>query len=160
VALWLARGNDRGEQLLCAAGPPRPADARRYLLERSGRVVGRLELGAARVEPGASDEQVLHELLPLLAVPLDQTMTPSPSGGGQPAASGLAERLERSRQRFRLTPRQCEVLALLVNGRTNGEIAEVLECRAGTVELHVGSLLAKCGAENRAMLTALFWRDA
>lgn len=170
VALWLTReggdrsagsaASERGEQLLCAAGPGRPVETRRYLLERSGRVVGRLELGAPRVEPGNSDEQVLHELLPLLAVPLDQLMTPAPVSGGQAAAGGLTERLERSRQRWRLTPRQCEVLALLVHGRTNGEIAEVLECRAGTVELHVGSLLAKCGAENRAMLTALFWRDS
>lgn len=157
VALWLERDGEKGEQLLCAAGAARPAEVRRYVLERSGRIVGKLELGAPRIAPGNSDDQVLHELLPLLAVTLDQLA--APPAGSKPAAGGLTERLERSRQRWRLTPRQCEVLALLVHGRTNGEIAEVLECRAGTIELHVGSLLAKCGAENRAMLTALFWRD-
>lgn len=159
VALWSQGHGGSAGQLLCAAGTARAAEVRRYVLERSGRVVGKLELGAPRVEPGAGDEQVLRELLPWVAVTVEQLVAPAPAVGGKRAAVGLTERLARSRQRWRLTPRQCEVLALLVHGRTNGEIAEALSCRAGTVELHVHSLLAKCGAENRAMLTALFWCD-
>jgi DNA-binding CsgD family transcriptional regulator len=159
VALWSHKQEGRADQLLCAAGTARAAEVRRYVLERSGRVVGKLELGAPRVESGAGDEQVLRELLPWIAVTVEQLVAPALATSARPAAVGLAERVERSRQRWHLTPRQCEVLALLVHGRTNAEIAAALSCRAGTVELHVHSLLEKCGAENRAMLTALFWCD-
>jgi DNA-binding CsgD family transcriptional regulator len=159
VALWSQGEAGRAGQLLCAAGTARTSEVRRYVLERSGRVVGKLELGAPRVAPGAEDEQVLRELLPWIAVTVEQLAAAAPAAGRKPAAVSLEERLARSRQRWHLTPRQCEVLALLVHGRTNGEIAEALSCREGTVELHVHSLLAKCGAENRSMLTALFWCD-
>jgi DNA-binding CsgD family transcriptional regulator len=158
VAIWRHQGADAPmQQLLGAAGAVRGATVRQYVLEHGGRVVGQLELGVPRLESGAGDEHVLRELLPWVAVVVDRLAPEAASGPRE--ADRFSARLARYRQRWRLTPRQCDVLALLVQGRTNSEIADVLCCRQGTVELHVHSLLDKCGAENRAMLTALFWSE-
>ncbi len=49
-----------------------------------------------------------------------------------------------------LTPRELEVLRLLANGRSNKEIANALEIGDETVKTHVGNVLGKLQAENRA----------
>jgi NarL family two-component system response regulator LiaR len=54
-----------------------------------------------------------------------------------------------------LTTREREVLALLVNGMTNKEIAEELTLSMGTVRLHVSNILSKLGASNRTEAATL-----
>ena len=49
-----------------------------------------------------------------------------------------------------LTPREAEVLRHLVQGRSNKEIAEALTIAEETVKTHVGRVLSKLQAENRA----------
>jgi DNA-binding NarL/FixJ family response regulator len=73
------------------------------------------------------------------------------------ARSGLryvppeAERcLEQRQRRPHLTSRECTVLALLAQARSNVAIAELLGISVGTVKLHVRSILAKLGVEDRA----------
>ena len=70
----------------------------------------------------------------------------------------VAWRLRELRGEWQITPRQREVLALLVRGQTNKEIAGVLDCSPRTVELHVRELLRKAGCERRTNLIAAFWR--
>ena len=60
-------------------------------------------------------------------------------------ATRLAERVARSQ----LSSREMEVLRLLVAGRRNREIAQTLDIAAGTVKLHVSSILSKLGAADR-----------
>ena len=54
-----------------------------------------------------------------------------------------------------LTPREHEVLDLLVRGMANREIAERLRLSVRTVEKHIESMLRKSGARSRAHLAAL-----
>lgn len=53
----------------------------------------------------------------------------------------------------RLTPRELEVVELLVAGRANREIASTLGVETKTVKSHVGRLLQKFGVPNRVALT-------
>ncbi|MBI3941822.1 MAG: response regulator transcription factor [Chloroflexi bacterium] len=54
-----------------------------------------------------------------------------------------------------LTPREMEVLHLLAQGKTNGEIAAGLVITERTVKFHVGSILRKLGAGNRTEAVAI-----
>ncbi|MGW4116438.1 response regulator transcription factor [Actinosynnema sp. NPDC004786] len=54
-----------------------------------------------------------------------------------------------------LTPREREVLAEVGTGRSNAEIAERLVISTATARTHVGRLLAKLGARDRAQLVVL-----
>jgi predicted ATPase/DNA-binding CsgD family transcriptional regulator len=60
-------------------------------------------------------------------------------------------------ERFGLTPREREVLALLA-GRTSREIAALLSLSPRTVEHHVASILSKLGARSRSEATAVATR--
>jgi LuxR family transcriptional regulator, regulator of acetate metabolism len=55
-----------------------------------------------------------------------------------------------------LTRRELDVLRLLVAGCSNGEIGERLVLSPGTVKFHVGSVLRKLGAANRAQSVARY----
>lgn len=69
-----------------------------------------------------------------------------------------ADRLLRLRRRFEFTDRQAEVADLLLDGRSNKEIADALKTSVRTVEVHVSALLRRCGAASRGEFIAQFWR--
>jgi DNA-binding CsgD family transcriptional regulator len=54
-----------------------------------------------------------------------------------------------------LTPREHEILQLVAQGRSNGEIARQLYISAKTVSVHVSNILAKLGAGGRTEAAAL-----
>ena len=56
---------------------------------------------------------------------------------------------------YDLTPREQEVLALLVEGLSNPEIAERLAVSRSTAKAHVSNILSKLGVSNRAEAVAL-----
>ncbi len=68
-------------------------------------------------------------------------------------------RARRCRDRWKLTPRQVEVLALLATGSSNKEIAACLGCSTRTVELHLTNLFRKAACGRRTVLIARFWAD-
>ncbi|MCP2334940.1 response regulator [Actinomadura rupiterrae] len=57
-----------------------------------------------------------------------------------------------------LTVREREVLALVAEGLSNGEIADRLGIGAGTVRTHLGRLLAKLRARDRVQLVIIAFR--
>ncbi len=59
---------------------------------------------------------------------------------------------------FHLTNREREVLALLADGRTNRQIADVLYISDKTASVHVSNILTKLGVANRGEAAALAHR--
>ena len=57
-----------------------------------------------------------------------------------------------------LSPREVDVLRLVVQGKTNREIAEALVISQRTVINHISNIFTKTGAENRAAATAYAFR--
>jgi two-component system, NarL family, response regulator len=70
-----------------------------------------------------------------------------------PVAKTLASRMPDSD----LSPREMEVLRLLVSGKSNKEIAQVLDITEATVKSHVSTILGRMGVDDRtqAVVTAL-----
>jgi DNA-binding NarL/FixJ family response regulator len=60
-----------------------------------------------------------------------------------------------TRPDFSLTPRETEVLALVGEGLSNGEIAVRLHLGVTTVKTHIASLMTKTGTPNRVRLAVL-----
>lgn len=66
------------------------------------------------------------------------------------AAQALVQATQDStRLVYDLTDREREILAMLVEGQTNKQIAEALTISLGTVRFHVSNILSKLGASNR-----------
>ena len=57
-----------------------------------------------------------------------------------------------------LSKRQIEVLALIAQGKSNSEIARILEISRGTVNVHAHAILKLVGANNRTS-AAMIYRD-
>jgi DNA-binding NarL/FixJ family response regulator len=76
-----------------------------------------------------------------------------PANGGVRADAHLvqnvATRVAASAERFRLSAREAEVLALLVLGDSNAEIAQQLYVSHKTVKNHLGAIYARMGVRNR-----------
>jgi DNA-binding NarL/FixJ family response regulator len=68
-------------------------------------------------------------------------------------AAQLARAVRAPRQR--LTPREREILALLAEGLSNRAVAERLGIAERTVKFHVGEILGRLGAGNRAQAVAI-----
>jgi DNA-binding CsgD family transcriptional regulator len=62
---------------------------------------------------------------------------------------------EWSRRHRNLTPREREVLHWLARGKSNAEIAAILELKPATVSKHLERIYPKLGVENRAAAISL-----
>jgi DNA-binding NarL/FixJ family response regulator len=71
-------------------------------------------------------------------------------GDGEPTRPGI--------DAFRLTQREREVLDLLAEGRSNGQIASELFITRKTASVHVSNILGKLGVANRGEATAMAHR--
>jgi len=70
-----------------------------------------------------------------------------------------ATRRRSGNQDYGLTPREQEVLALMVEGLSNAEIAERLVITVATVKFHVRGVLGKLGVSSRTEAIALAWQQ-
>jgi len=59
---------------------------------------------------------------------------------------------------YGLTPRECNVLHWLAEGKRDAEIALILDLNVRTVEQHVSVCLKKIGVETRTAACAEVWR--
>jgi two-component system NarL family response regulator len=73
--------------------------------------------------------------------------------GGHPISAWVGAHLAERMRRANLTPREKEVLGLIVKGRSNKEIAAELTITTVTVKLHVVHLLSKLGVSDRTQAT-------
>lgn len=65
--------------------------------------------------------------------------------------------MDRAITRWGLTPAQGRVLARVVVGRTNKEVAADLGISEATIEAHLTQCFRKSGTESRTALTAAYW---
>jgi predicted ATPase/DNA-binding CsgD family transcriptional regulator len=63
-------------------------------------------------------------------------------------------------RRFKLTPREQEVLALVASGMSDGEIATSLVISKKTVSVHVASIKTKLGASSRVEIATIALRES
>jgi len=69
--------------------------------------------------------------------------------GEQPLPPKLAKRLAERQQRADLSPREMDVLQLLIKGRSNKEIASALFLSEDTIKAHLKTLFAKLKVQDR-----------
>jgi DNA-binding CsgD family transcriptional regulator len=160
VALWVQERWDEAPSLLRTAGRPGTGVSRSFVLQTGGHLMGRLDVEAprSRVETELLDQMLPHVAIALrtAGVGLDSS-PPAVAERAPPTIEQRAGRIAAAAQRWRLTPREREVLDLVVQGMTNKEIACQIGCQEGTVEVHVSRTLKKSGAGNRAGVAALVW---
>ncbi|HET8616086.1 MAG TPA: AAA family ATPase [Actinomycetales bacterium] len=133
-----ARSRARLAAVLQAAG--RATEAHEHL--RAARATAR-ELGAA---------PLLKELQQAEHGGPGTTTTRSGALSGRASTTGRRPAHESPSQ---LTPREHEVLGLVAQGRTNGEIGRQLFISTKTVSVHVSNILAKLGAAGRTEAVAV-----
>jgi DNA-binding CsgD family transcriptional regulator/MFS family permease len=66
------------------------------------------------------------------------------------------DKLVRIVQKYGLTPREKDVLAMLIKGNSNNEITQVMFISENTVKFHIKNLLKKTNCSNRADLISLY----
>ena len=113
--------------------------------DRPETVLDAIEAGAAGFIPKTADAGVLQQALAtVLAGGVYVPPMTLLVGGGAPAAS-----TPRSAESLDLSPRQVDVLRLLIEGHSNKVIARRLEISPSTVRTHVEALFERLGAHNR-----------
>ncbi len=66
-----------------------------------------------------------------------------------------SQKLQSTAEKLGLTERECDVLRVIVQGRTNSEIAAELYVSEATVKTHINHIFAKLGARDRAHAVVL-----
>ena len=117
------------------------AGASGFMLKRSSpeRLIDAVEVvaaGDALLDPTVTRDLVRH------------FVTSGPAAGPAETSARLAE----------LTERETQVLRLVAEGYSNGEIADVLFIAESTAKTHVKRILAKVGARDRAQAVVIAFR--
>jgi DNA-binding CsgD family transcriptional regulator/tetratricopeptide (TPR) repeat protein len=139
--------------------------------ERAARLLSAVEAtramsGLGRISHAAHTARILDEVRASLPEPV--FVAAWDKGRAIPFADALADALgmaspvdprpstgDRDDSGFGLTPRELDVLSLLVEGHSDREIAEALFIGARTVQTHVANLFAKLGVNARAEAAAV-----
>jgi len=98
---------------------------------------------------------------------MDDHNVPGPGGGDKPAINGVPPHglrpggsgTDLSGEGHGLSAREVEVMSLIADGQTNGQIAAHLFLAEKTVKNHVRRIYSKLGVGNRPAAIA-YWRKA
>ena len=104
------------------------------------------DAGAAGYLMTSDTPEFVLEALRGAAAGQDGWISPQLSRQLLPGQTAVHDRLRQ------LTPRECDVLATLMQGQTNAEIAEALHVSTGTVKNHVHHILQKLDMSSRLKL--------
>ncbi|WP_018605508.1 response regulator [Uliginosibacterium gangwonense] len=118
-----------------------------------------LKAGAAGfLSKSMSSDQLVESIHTLLAGGVVVT-----EGGSTPVSSaarhGKRRSMESAAEHFGLTAAQTRVMELMVEGRTNREIADLLGLAEGTIKVHCSAILRALGVPNRAQALVLLARQ-
>lgn len=136
---------------------PRPAHLRPYALYREGarlleagdRPGARATLGSAITEAEKVDAGLIVQRAQGLIDRAGLTGRGGPAEAPAPTASSSSSSSAAGGVPDTLTPREQQVLALVAEGLTNGQIAERLFISAKTASVHVSAILRKLGVSTR-----------
>jgi DNA-binding NarL/FixJ family response regulator len=80
-----------------------------------------------------------------------------PAQDAAPAAEAATDeaRCARLAERFRVTPREAEVLLWIARGKSNRDVAEILSLSPRTVNKHLEHVFVKLGVESRSAAAAM-----
>jgi DNA-binding NarL/FixJ family response regulator len=120
-------------------------EAEAHLASRGSREDATRILLQARVTARRLGARPLLEALEGLATRARLTLEAAPAATQVPEAGATPEALAR----YELTPRELEVLRLIVAGRTNRQIGDELFISESTAGVHVSRILAKFGVAGR-----------
>ena len=124
--------------------------------DRSVDVIRAIDLGAMGFVPKRASNETLQEALHVVMQggiyvppmtlqaepdPVQDAAHPPPAAGATPAAAAMAA--------YKLTPRQTDVLALLLRGLSNKLIARELKLSVETVKDHVAAVLRALNVNSR-----------
>ena len=106
------------------------------------------------LEAGAIEPLLIEDLSePLLVKTMDKELAEERLLVIEPANKPREEDL--LREKFELTPRESEVLTWISRGKTNQEIAMILDFSPRTVNKHLEQIFRKLGVENRTTAAAV-----
>jgi DNA-binding NarL/FixJ family response regulator len=116
-------------------------------------VVGALRAGASGfIGKGAEPDQILAAIRAVHAGDALLSPTATRSLIDRYVRPGGAGTVQAGPQLDELTEREVEVLTLVGSGRSNAEIADALVISPHTAKTHVGRIMTKLGAHDRAQL--------
>jgi DNA-binding NarL/FixJ family response regulator len=113
----------------------------------SGLLSSTVEAGVDALFSKSTQVSELAEKLPLIM------------SGGRYVDPSLVELIEQGQQNTTLTEREHQVLNMLVTGKTNKEVARILNISPKTVDKHRTSLMQKLGVHSIAELMARALKD-
>lgn len=145
ILLDLRLPDEDGQEVLkkVTSGTPSPVVIVFSIEENETDIANAVENGAAGYLPKSATRA---ELLAAIRRVAD---------GGTYFPKAIAARLRESRIRTPLSPREQQVLSLIVDGQSNKLIAVALDISENTVKLHVTHLLAKTGAPDRTSVVKI-----
>jgi DNA-binding NarL/FixJ family response regulator len=71
----------------------------------------------------------------------------------------VAAAIDAEQERPELTPRELQILSLIVSGHSNAEVAAALNISANTVNNHRANIMSKLGVHSMAELMAYALRE-